>query len=74
MTDKLISKSAYTMGVDTITFSEVLAYRLLIKANEIPMITNGIGVHEAANRIIELAERIKAERSAATMWHVQGAV
>ena len=48
--------------------SEVEAYHILRKAGEMPLTTsNQQDFSEAGNKIIELAERIKAERSAMTL-------
>ena len=45
------------------TQAEVEAWKLLMRAGEIPLSTDSIDYHTAGNRIIYLAERIKAERS-----------
>lgn len=51
------------------TKSELEAHNLLVSSGRIACTTSNqsVDVHEAANRIIELAERIKAERSVVAM-------
>ncbi len=51
---------------DTIVMAEMQALQLLIRAGEMSMDTNA-NAHEAGNKIIELAERIKAQRAVAAM-------
>ena len=51
------------------TNAEIVAYQLLLMAGEIGNDTNiSQGeINEAGNRIIQLAEKIKAERAVSTM-------
>jgi hypothetical protein len=49
-----------------VTFSEIVAYGLL-QQGPVTNETNQDSIHDAANHIIELAERIKAERAVAAM-------
>ena len=51
------------MKIMQYTQSEIEAWKLLMRAGEIPIDTFSVDYHAAGNRIIYLAERIKAERS-----------
>jgi hypothetical protein len=51
------------MKIMQYTQSEIEAWKLLMRAGEIPLSTDSIDYHVAGNRIIYLAERIKAERN-----------
>lgn len=51
---------------DRVTISELEAYKILVNSNEIPLSTergDRKAVHDAADKIIELAEKIKEERN-----------
>lgn len=57
------------MFKDTITVTELIAFRILGTAGLVAGFntTQPEGIHNVANRFIELAERIKAERSVISM-------
>ena len=51
------------------TWSELTALELLVRAGEVLLTTsNRFNPHDAGNYVIELAEKIKAERSVAAMF------
>jgi hypothetical protein len=52
---------------DKITFAEIKAVKLLIDAGLISVSTERTDYHREADRIILLAEEIKAERATAAM-------
>ena len=53
---------------DKITYAEIMAVRLLMRAGEIPITTEPINYHKQADKIILLTEEIKAERMTASMF------
>ena len=56
------------MKIDVITYAEMEAVQLLRDASRIPVTTAPVDYHKEADKIILLAERIKAQRATAAIF------